>query len=146
MLLERRQDFEPGKVFWYSDVSAHLAAAVLAAALDGPTATVLGRFWTTPGRNSSIRWTSRPPGILAGDAQFVHVDAGRQPGATARKLFSDLHHVRRSEPQAVVELIRGPALDSDRLRFWRNCWARSDRLAAARGCVALQEECFSECH
>jgi CubicO group peptidase (beta-lactamase class C family) len=41
LLLERRQDFEPGKVFWYSDVSAHLVAAVLAAALeradgDGP--------------------------------------------------------------------------------------------------------------
>ena len=146
MLLERRQDFEPGKVFWYSDVSAHLAAAVLAAALDGPTATVLGRFWTTPGRNSSIRWTSRPPGILAGDAPFVHVDAGRQPGATARKLFSDLHHVRRSELQAVVELIRGPALDPDRLRFWRNCWARSNRLAAACCCVALHEECFSQRH
>jgi CubicO group peptidase (beta-lactamase class C family) len=34
VLLERRQDFEPGKVFWYSDVSAHLVAAVLAAALE----------------------------------------------------------------------------------------------------------------
>jgi CubicO group peptidase (beta-lactamase class C family) len=34
LLLERRQDFEPGKVFWYSDVSAHLVAAVLAAALE----------------------------------------------------------------------------------------------------------------
>ena len=34
VLLERRQEFEPGKVFWYSDVSAHLVAAVLAAALE----------------------------------------------------------------------------------------------------------------
>jgi len=34
VLLERRQDFEPGKAFWYSDVSAHLVAAVLAAALE----------------------------------------------------------------------------------------------------------------
>jgi len=34
VLLERRQEFEPGKVFHYSDVSAHLAAAVLAAALE----------------------------------------------------------------------------------------------------------------
>ena len=34
VLLERRQDFEPGTVFWYSDVSAHLVAAVLAAALE----------------------------------------------------------------------------------------------------------------
>ena len=34
VLLERRQDFEPGKTFWYSDVSAHLVAAVLAAALE----------------------------------------------------------------------------------------------------------------
>jgi CubicO group peptidase (beta-lactamase class C family) len=33
VLLERRQEFEPGKVFWYSDTSAHLVAAVLAAAL-----------------------------------------------------------------------------------------------------------------
>jgi CubicO group peptidase (beta-lactamase class C family) len=33
VLLERRQEFEPGKVFYYSDVSAHLVAAVLAAAL-----------------------------------------------------------------------------------------------------------------
>ena len=34
VLLERRQEFEPGKVFHYSDVSAHLVAAVLAAALE----------------------------------------------------------------------------------------------------------------
>lgn len=34
VLLDRRQEFEPGKVFWYSDVSAHLVAAVLAAALE----------------------------------------------------------------------------------------------------------------
>jgi CubicO group peptidase (beta-lactamase class C family) len=34
VLLERRQEFEPGKVFWYSDVGAHLVAAVLAAALE----------------------------------------------------------------------------------------------------------------
>jgi CubicO group peptidase (beta-lactamase class C family) len=34
VLLERRQEFEPGKVFYYSDVSAHLVAAVLAAALE----------------------------------------------------------------------------------------------------------------
>ena len=34
VLLERRQDFEPGKTFWYSDVSAHMVAAVLAAALE----------------------------------------------------------------------------------------------------------------
>jgi CubicO group peptidase (beta-lactamase class C family) len=34
VLLARRQEFEPGKVFWYSDVSAHLVAAVLAAALE----------------------------------------------------------------------------------------------------------------
>jgi CubicO group peptidase (beta-lactamase class C family) len=34
VLLDRRQEFEPGTVFWYSDVSAHLAAAVLAAALE----------------------------------------------------------------------------------------------------------------
>ena len=83
---------------------------------------------------------------FSGDAPFVHVDAGRQPGATARKLFSDLHHVRRSELQAVVELIRGPALDPDRLRFWRNCWARSNRLAAACCCVALHEESLGEGH
>ncbi len=46
VVLERRQEFEPGKVFWYSDASAHLVAAVLAAALkraDGNgTRTVLG--------------------------------------------------------------------------------------------------------
>jgi CubicO group peptidase (beta-lactamase class C family) len=34
VLLERREEFEPGRVFWYSDVSAHLVAAVLAAALE----------------------------------------------------------------------------------------------------------------
>jgi CubicO group peptidase (beta-lactamase class C family) len=34
VLLKRRQDFEPGKIFWYSDASAHLVAAVLAAALE----------------------------------------------------------------------------------------------------------------
>ena len=34
VLLGRRQEFEPGKVFWYSDVSAHLVAVVLAAALE----------------------------------------------------------------------------------------------------------------
>jgi CubicO group peptidase (beta-lactamase class C family) len=34
VLLERRQEFEPGRVFHYSDVSAHLVAAVLAAALE----------------------------------------------------------------------------------------------------------------
>jgi CubicO group peptidase (beta-lactamase class C family) len=34
VLLKRRQNFEPGKIFWYSDASAHLAAAVLAAALE----------------------------------------------------------------------------------------------------------------
>ncbi|HJY46705.1 MAG TPA: serine hydrolase [Propionibacteriaceae bacterium] len=34
LLLERRQNFEPGTVFWYSDVSAHLVAAVLTAALE----------------------------------------------------------------------------------------------------------------
>ena len=34
VLLERRQEFEPGKVFHYSDVSTHLVAAVLAAALE----------------------------------------------------------------------------------------------------------------
>jgi len=34
VLLERREDFEPGTIFWYSDVSAHLVAAVLAAALE----------------------------------------------------------------------------------------------------------------
>jgi CubicO group peptidase (beta-lactamase class C family) len=33
-LLRRRQEFEPGEIFWYSDVSAHLVAAVLAAALE----------------------------------------------------------------------------------------------------------------
>ena len=33
VLLDRRQEFEPGTIFWYSDTSAHLAAAVLAAAL-----------------------------------------------------------------------------------------------------------------
>jgi CubicO group peptidase (beta-lactamase class C family) len=33
-LLERRQELEPGKVFWYSDISAHLVASVLAAALE----------------------------------------------------------------------------------------------------------------
>ena len=34
VLLKRRQELEPGSVFWYSDVSAHLVAAVLAAALE----------------------------------------------------------------------------------------------------------------
>jgi CubicO group peptidase (beta-lactamase class C family) len=34
VLLKRRQEFEPGKIFWYSDVSAHLVAAVLEAALE----------------------------------------------------------------------------------------------------------------
>ena len=34
VLLERRQEFEPGTVFWYSDASAHLVTAVLAAALE----------------------------------------------------------------------------------------------------------------
>jgi CubicO group peptidase (beta-lactamase class C family) len=34
VLLKRREDFEPGTIFWYSDVSAHLVAALLAAALE----------------------------------------------------------------------------------------------------------------
>jgi CubicO group peptidase (beta-lactamase class C family) len=34
LLLRQRKDFEPGKAFWYSDTSAHLVAAVLAAALE----------------------------------------------------------------------------------------------------------------
>ena len=34
VLLKRRQVLEPGKVFWYSDASAHLVSAVLAAALE----------------------------------------------------------------------------------------------------------------
>ena len=34
VLLDRRQEFEPGATFWYSDTSAHLAAAVLQAALE----------------------------------------------------------------------------------------------------------------
>ena len=60
VLLKRRQEFDPGKIFWYSDASAHLVAAVLEAALEEPTATAPARFSTTPGRNSSIRWASRP--------------------------------------------------------------------------------------
>ena len=34
ILLKQRQDFEPGKIFWYSDASAHLVSAVLATALE----------------------------------------------------------------------------------------------------------------
>jgi CubicO group peptidase (beta-lactamase class C family) len=34
VLLKRRQRLEPGKVFWYSDASAHLVSAVLEAALE----------------------------------------------------------------------------------------------------------------
>ena len=60
VLLDRRQKFEPGATFWYSDTSAHLVAAVLAAALIAPMATVPVRFWTMPGRSCSIHWASRP--------------------------------------------------------------------------------------
>ena len=40
VLLERRQELKPGKVFWYSDVSAHLVAAVLGLRWNGLTALV----------------------------------------------------------------------------------------------------------
>ena len=45
VLLERRQDLEPGKTFWYSDVSAHLVAAVLAAALERADGNSTRRAW-----------------------------------------------------------------------------------------------------
>jgi len=60
VLLERRQDFEPGKAFGtpMSVLTSWRRCSRLP--WNGPTATVLGRFWTTPGRSSSIRWASRP--------------------------------------------------------------------------------------
>ncbi|HEX5729202.1 serine hydrolase [Microbacterium sp.] len=34
VLLKQRQEFKPGEIYWYSDASAHLVAAVLATALE----------------------------------------------------------------------------------------------------------------
>ena len=57
LLLERPQ-YPPGSAFWYSNPSAHLVAAVLAAGLERRPATGRARFSTLPGKSSSIRWAS----------------------------------------------------------------------------------------
>jgi hypothetical protein len=48
VLLQRQQEFEPGKVFHYSDVSAHLVAECSRLRWNRPTVTVLGRFSPKP--------------------------------------------------------------------------------------------------
>ena len=60
VLLDRRQEFEPGATFWYSDTGAHLAAAVLQAALDRADGDDPRTILDYARKRCSIRWRSRP--------------------------------------------------------------------------------------
>ena len=59
-----------GRLSWYSNPSAHLVAAVLAAALERAVANP-AQFSTTPGRSSSIRWISPPATHSPGPSGFL---------------------------------------------------------------------------